>query len=82
MLPVMLGYVNRPLVNVEENVTRVVGKRLGTPNGLSTKTSSKAASIAWRRVFGGVPVPRGVFRFNTHEEADRWLWQMIIRQKS
>jgi len=43
--------------------------------------STKANSIAWRESFGGVRVPRGVYRFKTHEEADQWLWRMITRPK-
>jgi hypothetical protein len=24
-------------------------------------------------------MPKGVYRFKTHEEADEWLWRMICR---
>ena len=70
------------VINAEENIERTVGKRTKTPDGLSTATSSKADSIAWRKAFGGVRVPRGVHRFKTHEEADQWLWRMIARPTS
>jgi len=42
----------------------------------------KADSVSWQRAFGGVRVPRGVHRFKTHEDADRWLWRMIARPTS
>jgi hypothetical protein len=74
--------VKQPFINVEEKIDRFVGRRTGTPNGLSTATSNKADSIAWRKAFGGVRVPRGVYRFKTHEEADQWLWRMITRPTS
>jgi hypothetical protein len=81
-----LGYshhaVKRPVINVEEKIDRTVGRRAGPLDGLSTATSHKADSIAWRRSFGGVRVPRGVYRFRTHEEADQWLWRMIARPTS
>jgi hypothetical protein len=48
-------------------------------DALSTKSSNKAESIAWRKAFGGIRGPRGVHRFKTHAEADEWLWRMIIR---
>jgi hypothetical protein len=32
---------------------------------------------AWRQALGEVHIPKGVFRFHTHEEADEWLWKMI-----
>jgi len=50
--------VKRPLINVEEPVDRIVGRRTKAPDGLSTATSHKAESIAWRRSSGGVRVPR------------------------
>lgn len=71
--------MKRPFINVDEQIDRVVGKRTNTADGLSTATSRKAESIAWRRSLGGVRVPRGVYRFKTHAEADQWLWQMIAR---
>jgi hypothetical protein len=74
--------VKQPFINVEEKIDRVVGRRTKTPDALSTATSNKANSIAWRKAFGGLRVPRGVYRFQTHEEADKWLWQMIARPKN
>ena len=74
--------VTKPFINGEEKIDRVVGKRTQAPAGLSTATSRKADSVAWQRSFGGVRVPRGVYRFKTHEEADQWLWRMIARPTS
>jgi hypothetical protein len=74
--------VKQPLVNLEEKFDKVVGRRLKASDALSVRTSNKADSIAWRKAFGGVNVPRGVHRFRTHEEADDWLWRMISRPKT
>jgi hypothetical protein len=74
--------VKKPFINIEEPIDRFVGRRTKTPDALSTATSNKAESKAWRKAFGGVPLPRGVHRFNTHEEADQWLWQRIARPKN
>lgn len=71
-----------PFINVEENVDRIVGKRTKAPDGLSTVTSYRAESVAWSKSFGGVRVPRGVYRFRTHEESDEWLWRMIARPRT
>ncbi len=76
------GTVSKGFVNAEETVTRIVGKRTQAPDALSTATSRKTDSVAWQRSFGGVRVPRGVHRFKTREEADRWLWRMITRPTS
>ncbi len=72
----------QPLVNLEEKIDKVVGRRLKAPDALSVRASRKADSVAWRKAFGGVNVPRGVHRFRTHEEADDWLWRMISRPKT
>ena len=74
--------VSKAFINAEETITRVVGKRTQAPDALSATTSRKADSVAWQRSFGGVRVPRGVHRFKTHEEAERWLWRMITRPTS
>jgi hypothetical protein len=74
--------VKQPSINVEEKIDRSVGRRAKPPNALSTATSNKANSIAWRKAFGGLRIPRGVYRFKTHEAADQWLWQMIARPKN
>lgn len=74
--------MKQPIINVEEKIDRFVGRRTGMPDALSTETSNKADSIEWRKALGGVHVPRGVHRFNSHEEADHWLWRMIARPTS
>jgi hypothetical protein len=74
--------MEKPLINLEENLGKVVGRRLKAPDPLSVRTSNKADSIAWRKALGGVRVPRGVYRFRTHEEANDWLWRMICRPKT
>ncbi len=77
-----MGIVARPFINIDEKVDRTVGRRINAPDGLSTTSSRKSESIAWRNAFGGIRVPRGVYRFKTHDEADQWLWRMISRPTS
>jgi hypothetical protein len=67
------------MVNVEEHIDRVVGRRTRTADPLSVASSRRADAMAWRDVFGGIRVPRGVYRFATHQEADEWLWKAISR---
>ena len=74
--------VKPPVVNIEEKIDRFVGRRTRMADALSTRFSNKAASIASRKVFGGVRVPRGIHRFKTHAEAEEWLWRMISRPTS
>lgn len=53
----------QPLVNLEEKIDKVVGRRLKAPDALSARTSKKADSIAWRKAFGGVNVLEGSIGF-------------------
>jgi hypothetical protein len=71
--------MKQPLINLEERIDRFVGRRTKAPDALSVKNSKKADAIAWQKAFGGLRIPRGVYRFRTHEEADEWLWRMISR---
>ena len=34
---------------------------------------TKANAIAWKKALPYRGVPRGVYRFSSHEEADEWL---------
>jgi hypothetical protein len=70
-----------PFVNVEERIDRVVGRRRRTMDALSTASGRRTDAIAWQRALGGTGVPRGVYRFLSHQDADDWLWRMIARPK-
>ena len=67
------------------NVDEVIGKTVGTRslgNPLSAETNTKERARNWHEAFGGRMVPRGVYRFNSHEEADASMWKMITRPKN
>jgi hypothetical protein len=63
----------------DELIGKTVGRR-GPPRALEDVTrDSKESAAAWSRALETPFVPRGVYRFRTHEEADAWLWAMITR---
>lgn len=65
-----------PVINVEEFIGKQVGRR--TPRrGLTLEGSRINDMIAWRKAFGGVGVPKGVYRFKSHEEADQWMTRQL-----
>ena len=66
--------------NVEEPIERIVGRRSPPGDALVIRSNRRADAVAWQRALGGNGVPRGVYRFRTHEEADAWLWQTITRR--
>ena len=56
-----------------------VGSRRVASSPLSSSVSSKMNAVAWRKAFPTPFVPKGVYRFNSHEDADAWLWKVITR---
>jgi hypothetical protein len=70
----------KPIVNLDEKIGKTVGRRQPPANPLAVSDAQKTeASVAWQKAFGGLRIPRGVYRFKTHEEADEWLWRMLTR---
>lgn len=68
-------------VNLEETPGKVVGHRQAPQDSLAvTKAQQAANAAAWKRAFGTLRIPKGVYRFRTHEEADEWLWQKLTRR--
>ena len=74
-------HVSRVAFFPEQEAMRVVGRRR-PPAKLALGTDTKVAARAWRRAFPTPFVKRGVYRFASHEEADRSLWEMITRPRT
>jgi len=41
-----------------------------------------ADSRAWRAAGFACAIPKGVYRFRTHEEADQWLMDHLVRKNA
>ena len=67
-----------PIINLDEPIGKTVGRRL-RPSPLRVEAGLIESAKAWRRAIGGIGVPKGVYRFRTHEEADQWLTEMRIK---
>lgn len=65
-----------PVINVEETIGKAVGRR-ALPRQLDPQTSRKEDKIEWAKQWGGIPIPRGVYRFHSHEEADQWMMRKL-----
>ena len=63
----------------DQALMRVVGRR--RPRVALCTSDNKARILAWRKAFPTPFVPRGVYRFDSHEAADQWLWEMLIRPR-
>jgi hypothetical protein len=62
----------RPVVNLEETPGKVVGREAAESDYDRLVETSEA-------LMPRLPIRKGVYRFRTHEEADAWLEQHILR---
>lgn len=69
-----------PIINLEETIGKTVGRLRPVRSALDVRHSTKANARAWRKLIDRPYVPRGVFRFNSHEDADAWLMKMMTRR--
>jgi hypothetical protein len=67
----------RPVVNVEEFIGKTVGRRVPPSGAGLQKTLNQALKTQKRNL-----CPKGVYRFNSHEEADAWMLKMMNRKKA
>jgi hypothetical protein len=71
--------VKQPFINVEEKIERFVGRRVQTPDSLKTGMQLQATAAQLHGAFQHRWMPKGVYRFKTHEEADAWMTKMLAR---
>jgi len=62
-----------PVINTEEFIGKTVGRR-------KRPSDPYACCDALQHCLPPNPVPKGVYRFLTHEEADRWLMNHLTRK--
>jgi hypothetical protein len=69
-------------IHLEDAPGKVVGHRHPPADGLAAGEAPGIEDArAWKRELRTLPIPKGVYRFRTHEEADQWLWQMLTRPR-
>jgi len=62
-----------PIINIEETPGKTVGRRR-IVDGFRFGMEVQKAGASFRQTLG---VPKGVYRFHSHEEADDWLMTKI-----
>ncbi len=72
----------KPVINLEENIGKVVGRRTQAPDPFHTGMGLQSLAIPLHRSFKARWAPKGVYRFRTHEEADEWMWRMLARSQT
>jgi hypothetical protein len=71
--------VEQPFVNVEERIDRFVGRRATRPDSLRAGLQLQETGAQLHQSFKHRWMPKGVYRFKTHEEADEWMIRMLAR---
>jgi atypical dual specificity phosphatase len=71
--------VKQPRINVEEQIDRFVGRRTRTPDSWQAGMQLQALGVELHKSFQHRWMPKGVYRFTTHEEADAWMIRMLAR---
>ena len=71
--------VKQPFINVEEKIDRFVGRRTQTPDSWQAGMQLQALVVELHKSFKHRWMPKGVYRFKTHEEADAWMTKMLAR---
>jgi hypothetical protein len=73
------GAVNQSFINVEEKIDRFVGRRAVAPNGWRAGMQLQEIGAQLHQSFQHRWMPKGVYRFKTHGEADEWMIKMLAR---
>ena len=71
--------VKPPFVNVEERIDRFVGRRAVAPDSLRAGMQLQETGAQLHQSFKHRWMPKGVYRFKTHEEAQEWMIKMLAR---
>jgi hypothetical protein len=65
-------------INIEETIGKTVGRRV-LKNSTDYGAKLQEAGSELQQSLGIKYIPRGAYRFKSHEEADEWLMNMMSR---
>jgi hypothetical protein len=71
--------VKQPLVNVGERIDRLAGWRAPAQDSLRVGMQLQETAAQLHQSFRHRWMPKGVYRFKNHEEADQWMIRMLAR---
>lgn len=71
--------VKQPIVNAEEKIDRFVGRRATAPDSLRAGMQLQETGAQLHQSFKHRWMPKGIYRFKTHEEAEEWMIKMLAR---
>ena len=69
------------VINLDDPVGKTVGRRKAPRDAFRYGMDLQQLSVDLAKSFGLRGIPKGVYRFNSHEEADEWLMSHLTRRK-
>jgi hypothetical protein len=69
------------IINIEENIGKTVGRRKPSQDHIAAASILQKTSNKIFQACGHKIGRKGVFRFNSHEEADEWWTKNTILKK-
>jgi hypothetical protein len=74
--------MSEPIVNLEEHIGKTVGRRRPPADCFATGMAVQRTGGQLAKTFGVHALPKGAFKFHSHEEADAWLMKNLTRPKA
>lgn len=67
-----------PVINLEEKIGKTVGRRRPAKDAFESGMDLQKSMNNLRRQMGVRFLPKGVYKFKSHEEADEWIVKMTV----
>ncbi|MDP9292318.1 MAG: hypothetical protein M3O82_08140 [Verrucomicrobiota bacterium] len=71
--------MKHPVINVEETIGKTVGRRV-IRDGFRYGMGMQRLAVQMQKTFGGPRFPKGVFRFQSFEDADAWMMKYMTQR--
>ncbi len=71
--------MSHAVINIQDPVGKTVGRRVLEDAGKYGMGLHLVNEVRHPQGFGGI-CPRGVYRFQSHEEADAWMMKAIVER--
>lgn len=81
VLAATVGALMKPVINLEEAIGKTVGRRTAPADAFAYGMALQKTGARLTKAFGHKGVPKGVYRFHSHEEADAWLMKQLIQNR-
>lgn len=69
----------KQVLNLDDPAGKTVGRRTAPRYSFQYGLGLQKTLVA---LYGRIPIPKGVHRFHSHEEADAWLMKHLARRKA